>query len=87
LVRKICYNELHEISYIDNTGKVAAGWGGGKHYRRSSEKAYKSEHDILEKAKYMSTPSPTIPSVQSPWIAFLQEGQAYTYIGLNNDVH
>jgi hypothetical protein len=60
---------------------------GGKHYRRSSEKAYKSEHDILEKAKYMSTPSPTIPSVQSPWIAFLQEGQAYTYIGLNNDVH
>jgi hypothetical protein len=25
LVRKICYNELHEINYIDSTGKVAGG--------------------------------------------------------------
>jgi hypothetical protein len=35
----------------------------------------------------MSTPSPTIHSMQSPWTDFLQEEQAYTYIGLNKDAH
>jgi hypothetical protein len=35
----------------------------------------------------VSTPSPTIPSMQSPQTDFLQEEQAYTYIGLNNDMH
>jgi hypothetical protein len=42
---------------------------------------------MLEKAKYMSAPCPSIPSVQNPWTDFLQEEQVYTYIGLNNDVN
>jgi hypothetical protein len=41
----------------------------------------------LEKTDHMSTPSPSIPSVQNLWTYVLQEEQAYTYIGLNNDVN
>jgi hypothetical protein len=35
----------------------------------------------------LSTPSPCISSVQNPWTDFLQEEQAYIYMGLNNDVN
>jgi hypothetical protein len=85
-LRKKIFDEARTSKYskcIDSTGKVK----GGMHCRRSLEKTYKSEHDISKKVEYMSTPSPTIPSMQSPWTDFLQEEQAYTYIGLNNDVH
>lgn len=74
------YEDLHEIY----NGKVAEG----KHCRRSSEKAYKSEHTNSEADGCMNTPSPTIPVMQSTWPDFSQEDTNLdTDCAFNYEVH